>query len=139
MEACPFDISWSFKYMEESSVCGGVEDYGTIVGSYGYLICLGCSRDVIGNVGCVECYAGDGIGVGVCQWDCLGLCLILVGIYLHLYSDYMESLGVTGIIISAMCIAFGLVFSLPTKMYLTFILVKRESEIASKDKDQIQE
>ena len=46
----------------------------------------------------------------------------------HLLSDYMESLGVTGIIISAMCIAFGLIFSLPTKMYLTFLLVKRESE-----------
>jgi len=40
----------------------------------------------------------------------------------------MESLGVTGIIISAVCIAFGLIFSLPTKMYLTFILVKREAD-----------
>lgn len=64
---------------------------------------------------------------------CLGLCLLLIGSYLHLFSDYMASLGVTGIIISAMCIAFGLVFSLPTKMYLTFILIKRESEMQSKD------
>ena len=45
----------------------------------------------------------------------------------------MESLGVTGIIVSAMCIAFGLIFSLPTKMYLTFLLVKRESEQESKE------
>ncbi|MBU2924779.1 hypothetical protein Q4506_16305 [Colwellia sp. 4_MG-2023] len=59
---------------------------------------------------------------------CIGLCLLILGIYLHNYSDYMESLGVTGIIISAVCIALGLVFSLPTKMYLTFILVKRETE-----------
>lgn len=66
---------------------------------------------------------------------CIGISLILLGIYLHSFSGYMESLGVTGIIISAMCIAFGLVFSLPTKMYLTFLLVKRESEA----KDQSRE
>jgi len=58
----------------------------------------------------------------------IGLCLIILGVYFHNYSDYMASLGIKGIIISAACIAFGLVFSLPTKMYLTFILVKRESE-----------
>lgn len=56
----------------------------------------------------------------------VGLCLLLIGIYLHLFSDYIASLGVTGIIISAACIAFGLVFTLPTKMYLTFVLMQRE-------------
>jgi hypothetical protein len=59
----------------------------------------------------------------------IGLCLLLLGIYLHLCSDYIASLGVSGIIISAMCVAFGLVFSLPTKMYLTFLLMKREAEL----------
>jgi hypothetical protein len=63
----------------------------------------------------------------------IGLCLLLLGIYLHMFSDYMASLGVTGIIISAMCIAFGLVLSLPTKMYLAFILMKREDEITRKE------
>lgn len=58
----------------------------------------------------------------------IGLSLLVLGIYLHNFNDYMESLGVTGIIISAICIAFGLIFSLPTKMYLTFILVKREAD-----------
>lgn len=58
----------------------------------------------------------------------IGLCLLLTGIYLHNFSEYMESLGVTGIIISAVFIAFGLIFSLPTKMYLTFLLVKRETD-----------
>ncbi len=58
----------------------------------------------------------------------IGLSLLILGIYLHNFSEYMESLGVTGIIISAVCIAFGLIFSLPTKMYLTFLLVKRETE-----------
>lgn len=58
----------------------------------------------------------------------LGLCLLLLGIYLHNFSAYMESLGVTGIIISAVCIASGLIFSLPSKMYLTVLLVKREAD-----------
>lgn len=58
----------------------------------------------------------------------IGLCLILLGVYFHNFSETMESLGVTGIIISAVCIAVGLIFSLPTKMYLTFLLVKREAE-----------
>lgn len=56
------------------------------------------------------------------------MCLILLGLYFHHYSDYMQSFGVTGIVISATCMALGLVFSLPTKMYLTFLLVKREQE-----------
>lgn len=58
----------------------------------------------------------------------IGLCLILLGIYFHNFSEYMESLGVTGIVISAACIALGMVLSLPTKMYLTFLLVKREQD-----------
>ncbi len=58
----------------------------------------------------------------------IGVVLLLTGVYLHNFSDYMESLGVMGIIISAVCIAFGLIFSLPTKMYLTFLLVKREAD-----------
>ena len=64
----------------------------------------------------------------------IGVCLLTTGIYLHNYSDYMESLGVTGIIISAACIALGLVFSLPTKMYLTFLLVKREADQQNSNK-----
>jgi len=59
----------------------------------------------------------------------IGLSLLIAGIYFHNFSEYMESLGVTGIIISAVCIAIGLIFSLPTKMYLTFLLVKREADL----------
>lgn len=58
----------------------------------------------------------------------VGLCLISLGIYFHNYSDMIEAMGVTGIIICAVCVAFGMALSLPTKMYLTFILVKREAE-----------
>lgn len=66
----------------------------------------------------------------------IGLCLLLTGIYLHMYSDYMESLGVTGIIISAAFIAFGLIFSLPTKIYLTFLLMKREQELTESETNE---
>jgi nitrate reductase gamma subunit len=58
----------------------------------------------------------------------IGIVLILLGIYLHNFSETIEAMGVNGIIISAMCIALGMIFSLPTKMYLTFLLVKRESD-----------
>jgi hypothetical protein len=66
----------------------------------------------------------------------IGLCLLMLGVYLHNFSEYMESLGVTGIIISAVCIAFGLIFSLPTKMYLTFLLVKRETDQQAESKSK---
>ncbi|WOT04444.1 hypothetical protein [Shewanella youngdeokensis] len=58
----------------------------------------------------------------------VGLCLILLGIYFHNFSDMIDAMGVTGIIISALCIALGMVLSLPTKMYLTYLLVLRESD-----------
>ncbi|WP_284205129.1 hypothetical protein [Psychromonas marina] len=58
----------------------------------------------------------------------VGLSLIALGIYLHMFSPQMEELGVTGIIISASCIALGFIFSLPTKIYLTILLMKQEAE-----------
>ncbi|MGL1956738.1 MAG: hypothetical protein OCD00_05415 [Colwellia sp.] len=67
----------------------------------------------------------------------LGIGLLLLGIYLHNFNDYIESLGVTGIIISAVCIAFGFIFSLPTKMYLTFLLVKREADNQAVEREKL--
>ncbi|WP_286266786.1 hypothetical protein [Thalassotalea atypica] len=58
----------------------------------------------------------------------IGLCLLLLGHYLLSYAHFPQKYGVTGMIISASCIAFGLVFSLPTKMYLTFLWVKKEND-----------
>lgn len=58
----------------------------------------------------------------------IGLCLLLLGHYLLSYANLPEKMGVTGIVISAGCIALGLVCSLPTKMYLTFVIMKRENE-----------
>ena len=45
-----------------------------------------------------------------------------------MYSETIEQMGVTGIVISACLVAIGMILSLPTKMYLTFILVKREED-----------
>lgn len=56
----------------------------------------------------------------------IGISLFALGHYLISYADLPTSMGVKGIVICATCIAFGLIFSLPTKMYLTFLLVKRE-------------
>ncbi|MGH1382714.1 MAG: hypothetical protein ACRAU9_17360 [Shewanella xiamenensis] len=38
-------------------------------------------------------------------------------------NETVEAMGVKGIIISAVCVAVGMALSLPTKMYLTFLLV----------------
>ena len=58
----------------------------------------------------------------------LGISLILAGIYCHMYSETIEQMGVTGIVISACLVAIGMILPLPTKMYLTFVLVKREED-----------
>ena len=58
----------------------------------------------------------------------IGISLILLGHYLISYLNFDESHGVTGIVISAGCIALGLILSLPTKVYLTLIFMKNESE-----------
>ena len=57
-----------------------------------------------------------------------GLCLIGLGVYFHMFSEWAEGLGVTGIVLSACLVAIGMIMSLPTKMYLTFVLVKMEQE-----------
>ncbi|TRY34047.1 hypothetical protein [Aliiglaciecola sp. M165] len=58
----------------------------------------------------------------------IGICLILLGVYFHLFNSHIEEMGIKGIIISAACVAIGMILSLPTKMFLTFILVNREAE-----------
>lgn len=63
-----------------------------------------------------------------------GICLILLGIYFHMYNETIHEMGVTGIVISACCVAIGMILSLPTKMYLTFVLVKLEQEQQEADK-----
>ena len=56
----------------------------------------------------------------------LGLCLIGLGYYLINVAHIEQSMGVTGMMIGGGCYAFGIILSLPTKMYLTFIWVTAE-------------
>lgn len=57
-----------------------------------------------------------------------GLCLILLGHYL-LVSDLFDAVNsIQRITISAACIAIGILFSLPTKIYLTIYLMHLETE-----------
>lgn len=58
----------------------------------------------------------------------LGLCFLLTGFYLHFFNNYMATHGEKGIIIIATFTALGMLFSIPTKIYLTFLLMKREEE-----------
>ncbi|MGQ8366708.1 hypothetical protein [Glaciecola sp. 1036] len=63
----------------------------------------------------------------------IGFCLILLGVYFHMFSETVEEMGVKGIILSACCVAIGMILSLPTKMFLTFVLVKREQDLKEKE------
>ena len=56
----------------------------------------------------------------------LGLFLIGLGYYLINVAHIEQSMGVTGMMIGGGCYAFGIILSLPTKMYLTFIWVTAE-------------
>lgn len=64
----------------------------------------------------------------------LGISLILLGHFLLASSYLTDELGITGIIISATCIAVGVLFSLPTKIYLTIMLMKMEEKTSSTSK-----
>ncbi|MFC3033684.1 hypothetical protein ACFOEE_14255 [Pseudoalteromonas fenneropenaei] len=59
---------------------------------------------------------------------CCGLALILLGHY-FITSNTLAHLGPLGFVISAGCIAFGLILSLPTKIYLTILLMRREKPV----------
>lgn len=56
----------------------------------------------------------------------LGLCLIGLGYYLINVAHIEQTMGISGMMIGGGCYALGLILSLPTKMYLTFIWVTAE-------------
>lgn len=57
-----------------------------------------------------------------------GISLLVLGHYLWSGLKIHETMGVQGIILIGLCCALGLVLSLPTKIYLTILLMKREAE-----------
>ena len=58
----------------------------------------------------------------------VGISLILIGHYLWVIEKLPETMGVPGILWVAGCCALGLILSLPTKIYLTLLLMQHESE-----------
>jgi len=56
----------------------------------------------------------------------LGLCLIVTGHGLIVSSYFTNQFGIKGIITAAACIAIGVLLSLPTKIYLTILLMEAE-------------
>lgn len=64
----------------------------------------------------------------------VGLCLIGLGYYLIHVVNLSETMGVTGMIIGGSCYAFGMVLSLPTKIYLTLIWIRAEQEKKKQEK-----
>lgn len=55
-----------------------------------------------------------------------GLALLLLGHYLWSGLQLQQTMGVPGIILIGLCCALGLILSLPTKIYLTILLMQRE-------------
>ncbi|MCG7562665.1 hypothetical protein [Pseudoalteromonas sp. McH1-42] len=54
-----------------------------------------------------------------------GLLLIFTG-HTLLSAQWLAEQGPTGYVLGAACIAIGLICSLPTKIYLTILLMRRE-------------
>lgn len=66
----------------------------------------------------------------------LGICLFLLGHYLLTYTSVPETYGIKGLAFSGGLMAVGLIMSLPTKMYLTFVWVKGENDRKEKEREQ---
>lgn len=58
----------------------------------------------------------------------LGISLILAGHYLLVSDLFAEQNSIHGIMIGATLIAVGILFSLPTKICLTIVLMKMEAK-----------
>lgn len=58
----------------------------------------------------------------------VGFAVFALGHFLWIFADLPESMGVNGIIIVAACCALGLALSLPTKIYLTMLLMQWEEK-----------
>lgn len=55
-----------------------------------------------------------------------GFAIFLLGHFLWAFADLPQKMGVPGILIVAGCCTLGLILSLPTKIYLTILLMRWE-------------
>ncbi|MFY8274133.1 hypothetical protein AAEU32_08405 [Pseudoalteromonas sp. SSDWG2] len=58
----------------------------------------------------------------------LGVLLILAGHTLLVTDSVRNHFGIHGFMVGAACIAVGLIMSLPTKIYLTILLMRSEGQ-----------
>jgi len=58
----------------------------------------------------------------------IGFGIFLLGHFLWAFAELPQKMGVPGIMIVAGCCALGLILSLPTKIYLTMLLMRWEDE-----------
>ena len=65
----------------------------------------------------------------------IGLTLVALGYYLISYVDLPEKMGIAGIIICAVCFAFGVLLSIPAKAYLTMRWMRAEQKKRQQAKD----
>lgn len=64
-----------------------------------------------------------------------GLCLIVTGHVLIVSNYFTSQFGIKGIITAATCIAIGVILSLPTKIYLTILLMESENRFTLSQKN----
>ena len=57
-----------------------------------------------------------------------GILLIVAGHSLLVVDSFRDYFGVYSFMIGAICIALGLIMSLPTKIYLTILLMQNEGQ-----------
>ena len=57
-----------------------------------------------------------------------GILLIVAGHSLLVVDSFRDYFGVYSFMIGAICIALGLIISLPTKIYLTILLMQNEGQ-----------
>ncbi len=58
----------------------------------------------------------------------IGFGIFLLGHFLWAFAELPQKMGIEGILIVAGCCALGLILSLPTKIYLTMLLMRWEEE-----------
>lgn len=65
-----------------------------------------------------------------------GIALIIFGHYLWVGAQIHLSMGIQGIMIIAGCCALGVILSLPTKIYLTILLMAHEEHQQAEQKEK---
>ena len=66
----------------------------------------------------------------------IGATLVLTGVGLIVFTDIYLDKGVNGVLTIALTIAAGLFLLLPTKIYLTFQLMRKNDEMRKKEQEK---